>query len=70
MVISALKWQILAPILPKLAQIAFTLCQPLLLRRLLKYLADDEQNPNIGYCLIGAYGVVYVGIAVRTQHLY
>ncbi|KAL5448960.1 hypothetical protein PMIN07_004119 [Paraphaeosphaeria minitans] len=68
-VISALKWQIMAPILPRLAQVAFTLCQPILLRRLLKYLADDEQNPNIGYGLVGAYGVVYIGMAI-TNALY
>ncbi|OAG06384.1 P-loop containing nucleoside triphosphate hydrolase protein [Paraphaeosphaeria sporulosa] len=68
-VFSALKWQIMAPVLPRLAQVAFTLCQPVLLRRLLKYLADDEQNPNIGYGLIGAYGVVYIGMAI-TNALY
>ena len=57
----------MAPILPRLAQVAFTLCQPLLLRRLLKFLADDERDPNVGYGLVGAYGVVYAGMAVCNQ---
>ncbi|KAF2449993.1 putative multidrug resistance protein [Karstenula rhodostoma CBS 690.94] len=68
-VFSALRWQVMAPILPRLAQVGFTLCQPLLLRRLLKYLTEDEHNQKIGYGLIGAYGVVYIGMAI-TNALY
>lgn len=63
---AALKWYTVLPILPRLAQVAFTLCQPLLLRRLLNYLANrgDKESSNIGYGLIGAYAVVYVSMAV------
>jgi ATP-binding cassette subfamily C (CFTR/MRP) protein 1 len=63
---AALKWYSVLPILPRLAQVAFTLCQPLLLRRLLSYLANrgDKESFNIGYGLIGAYAVVYISMAV------
>lgn len=63
-----LKWHALLPIVPRLAQVAFTLCQPLLLRRLLNYLSNrgQNENPSIGYGLIGAYGVVYTGMAVSN----
>lgn len=49
--------------------LAFTICQPLILSRFLEFLQDTTQPANIGYGLIGAYGVVYLGIAV-SQALY
>lgn len=56
------------PIIPRLALLALTFCQPLLLRRLLDYLKhSDVEDKNIGYGLIGAYFVVYVGLAVSTM---
>ena len=65
---SLLKWPILVPIIPRLALLAFTFCQPLLLRRLLDYLNhSDVEDKNIGYGLIGAYFVVYVGLAVSRM---
>lgn len=64
---SLLKWPIIVPIIPRLALLALTFCQPLLLRRLLNYLKhSDVEDKNIGYGLIGAYFVVYVGLAVST----
>lgn len=55
------------PIIPRLALLALTFCQPLLLRRLLDYLKhSDVEDKNIGYGLIGAYFVVYVGLAVSA----
>ncbi|KAG9958555.1 P-loop containing nucleoside triphosphate hydrolase protein, partial [Aureobasidium melanogenum] len=67
---SLLKWPILVPIIPRLALLALTFCQPLLLRRLLDYLKhSDVEAKNIGYGLIGAYFVVYVGLAT-TSALY
>lgn len=57
------------PIIPRLALLALTFCQPLLLRRLLDYLKhSDVESKNIGYGLIGAYFVVYVGLAVSAVH--
>jgi ATP-binding cassette subfamily C (CFTR/MRP) protein 1 len=65
----ALKWHAVMPILPRLTQVAFTLCQPLLLRRLLNYLANrkDQESSSIGYGLIGAYAIVYIGMAVSAH---
>jgi len=67
--LGALKAEIMLPIPPRMAQVALTLCQPLLLRRLLSYLtrSDEHENPNIGYGLIGAYGVVYTGMAASIS---
>ncbi|KAH0019295.1 P-loop containing nucleoside triphosphate hydrolase protein, partial [Aureobasidium melanogenum] len=68
--LSLLRWPILVPIIPRLALLALTFCQPLLLRRLLDYLKhSDVEDKNIGYGLIGAYFVVYVGLAT-TSALY
>jgi len=66
-IFSLLKWPILVPMIPRLALLALTFCQPLLLRRLLDYLNNsDVEDNNIGYGLIGAYFVVYVGLAVSA----
>lgn len=62
----AVPW--LLPIAPRVALIAFKFMQPLFLERLLGYLqesqATDEPNHNIGYGLIGAALLIYVGMAV------
>jgi ATP-binding cassette, subfamily C (CFTR/MRP), member 1 len=57
---------ITAPAFSRAVLIAFTFCQPLLLKRLLGYLsnATERKDIKIGYGLIGAYGLVYMGIAV------
>jgi hypothetical protein len=64
--IGVLKWPILLPVIPKLALIRFTFCQPFLVNRFLNYLQDpaEDSTPNVGYALIGAYGLVYSGMAV------
>ncbi|KAF4969630.1 hypothetical protein FSARC_3209 [Fusarium sarcochroum] len=67
--INTLRWSIIAVILPRLALLAFTICQPLILNRLLVFLDDASQSINIGYGLIAAYGLVYSGIAI-SQALY
>ncbi|KAJ4131432.1 hypothetical protein NW768_005618 [Fusarium equiseti] len=67
--ISTLRWPIVAVIVPRLALLAFTICQPLILNRLLVFLDDTSQPINIGYGLIGSYGLVYIGIAL-SQALY
>lgn len=65
-ILKTLRWPILVPVIPRLILIGFTLCQPLLVNRFLDYLQDSErgQDANIGYGLIGAYGLVYFGMAV------
>ncbi|KAK1844661.1 ABC multidrug transporter [Colletotrichum chrysophilum] len=61
----ALRWSIMAPVMPRLAQVAFTLCQPLLLRKFLRYLAGEATFVgNTGYAFIITYGLVYLGIAI------
>lgn len=58
-----LKVPLLAPILPRLALIAFTFCQPLLIERLLNYLSNPNLDQNFGYGFIGASVFIYSGIA-------
>ena len=64
----ALKWAILSPVLARVVLIAFTISQPLLLRTLLDHLQkpDAETSGNVGHGLIGAYGLVYLGLALTT----
>lgn len=66
--LKSLKWQFLAPVLPRLAQTGFTICQPFLLVKLLGYLQAKPSTAAEaqGYGLIGAYGLVYFGIAIST----
>ncbi|KAL9569400.1 hypothetical protein ACKAV7_006455 [Fusarium commune] len=67
--VMTLRWSIIAVVLPRLALLAFTICQPLILNRLLVFLDDTSQPLNIGYGIIAAYGLVYPGIAL-SQALY
>lgn len=62
--ISTLKWPLAGVVLPRLLQLAFTICQPLVLNRFLTFLEQPEESINRGYGLIGAYGLVYLGIAL------
>ena len=52
--------------IPKLLLIGFLYAQPLLINRAIELASLPEQQPfnNIGYGLIGAYALVYIGIAV------
>ncbi|RDW82953.1 hypothetical protein BP5796_04444 [Coleophoma crateriformis] len=59
----AFKWALLAPVIPRLVLMAFTFCQPLLLNTFIKYLEDPTAGDDVGYGLIGAYGLVYFGLA-------
>ena len=63
------KWELLAPVFPRLVLIAFTMCQPLLLNRFINYLSGTQgsESANIGYGLVAAYGVVYLGLAVSCS---
>lgn len=62
-------WPIIIPVIPRLALLAFTMCQPLMLQRLLGYLQDPIQSgdPKVGYGLIGAAVIIYVGMAVSIS---
>lgn len=58
----------LAVVPAKLCLLAFTLGQPFLIQRSVEWFSEpkSEASNNIGYGLIGAYGLVYIGIAVRS----
>jgi ABC-type multidrug transport system fused ATPase/permease subunit len=61
----ALAVPLLLPVAPRIALGAFQFCQPFLIETLLRYLElpSDESSKNIGYGLIGATVLIYVGIA-------
>ncbi|PLB43887.1 ABC multidrug transporter [Aspergillus steynii IBT 23096] len=67
-------WQLLAAIVPRACLVGLNVCQPLLLHRSLSFSAepDTSNTTNAGYGLIGAYILVYTGMAVsmgQYQHL-
>jgi ATP-binding cassette subfamily C (CFTR/MRP) protein 1 len=64
-----LKWPVLAVVPPRLCLIGFNFCQPFLINRAVTYSQEPStsQTTNIGYGLIGAYVIVFVGIAVRLH---
>ncbi|PHH65591.1 hypothetical protein CDD81_2026 [Ophiocordyceps australis] len=66
--LSAHSRMILAGALPKLCLIAFLFTQPLLVERAMSFASTPDQPVfnNVGYGLIGAYALVYTGIAVST----
>ncbi|KAL9595555.1 MAG: hypothetical protein Q9219_006375 [cf. Caloplaca sp. 3 TL-2023] len=71
---SRFKWRLLAAVPPRLALIGFNFCQPFLIERAIAFNREpvNESSTNAGYGLIGAYFIVYCGIAVTTgqyQHL-
>ncbi|EXF80647.1 ABC transporter [Colletotrichum fioriniae PJ7] len=57
-----------AAIVPKLFQIAFNYAQPFLIDEAIRLASQPQQQPynNRGFGLIGAYVIVYTGIAVST----
>ena len=59
-----LKVSLLLPIIPWLVLIAFTICQPLFIERLLRYLSEPTLDANTGYGLIGACFLIYLGMNV------
>ena len=69
-----LGWHILSVAPPRLGLIAFNFCQPFLIQRAISFSEepDTQGSKNVGYALIGAYFLVYTGIAVtmgQYQHL-
>lgn len=61
---------LMLPIIPRLFQIGFTYAQPFLVTEAIALANTPQQQPftNIGYGLIGAYILVYFGIAVSFIH--
>ncbi|KAL5364489.1 P-loop containing nucleoside triphosphate hydrolase protein [Aspergillus floccosus] len=56
--------QLLLPIPPRVALIACSICQPLFIQSLVTSLSQSEPNPNVGYGLIGAAILIYLGIGI------
>ncbi|KAL5115336.1 hypothetical protein ACEQ8H_006781 [Pleosporales sp. CAS-2024a] len=63
-----LKWPVLSVVPPRLCLIGFNFCQPFLINRAVKFSQQPvtPQTTNIGYGLIGAYFLVFLGMAVST----
>ncbi|TVY47392.1 ABC transporter [Lachnellula occidentalis] len=74
--ISATFWALIRPfaaaVIPRLCLVGFKFCQPLLIKRLIIDLQQPVTNntSNQSYGLIGAYGIVYLGIAISTGIYY
>lgn len=72
--VSALKWQIAAAVTSRLCLVAFTLCQPLFINRVVNFVLEpeSEETKAIGIGLIGAAALIYIGIAVGycPEHLF
>ncbi|KPM36182.1 Multidrug resistance-associated protein 1 [Neonectria ditissima] len=73
-VLRTLKMPILAIVLPRLCFIGFTFCQPFLISATLEWSERDKDSDDKdqGYGIIGAWFIVYVGIAITSgqyQHL-
>ncbi|KAL2131166.1 hypothetical protein VTI74DRAFT_5453 [Chaetomium olivicolor] len=64
-VAKALAVPLLLPVGPRIALTAFQFCQPFLIQTLLSYLQQpaETSSRNVGYGLIGATALIYVGIA-------
>lgn len=62
----ALLPRLLSPVIPRLCKVGFMVAQPILLLRLIRFLDDRPLSPNDGYGLLGAYALVYLGIAVTN----
>ncbi|KAI9726756.1 MAG: hypothetical protein M1828_000612 [Chrysothrix sp. TS-e1954] len=60
-----LRYQLLAGILPRLACVGFTFAQPFLIEQALDLVnTPGPKTNNAAYGMIGAYAIVYIGIAV------
>lgn len=64
------KWHIFAAIPPRLVFSALTYTQPFLISRMVDYVSSPASplDRQIGFGMVGAYGLVYLGIAVGESH--
>lgn len=68
-VASALRWPLLIPIPARLALIGFRYCQPFLLSAAVNHIEQpqDRRSRDVGFGLIGATAIIYIGIAVSRR---
>ena len=66
-----LKWPLLAVIVPRACLTGLSFCQPFLINKaiILSVEPVTDKTNNVGYGLIGAYFLVYTGIAVSPIEL-
>jgi ATP-binding cassette, subfamily C (CFTR/MRP), member 1 len=63
----ALKFNLVASGIPRLLLIGLKYAQPFLLSRTISYVGDrDNQPANVGWGLVGAYAIIYIGLAILT----
>jgi len=64
-----LRWDIFIIVLPRLSLVAFNISQPFLINRAINFIDTSKtvQPNNVGYGLIGAFALVYIGIAVNSS---
>ncbi|KAG9235150.1 hypothetical protein BJ875DRAFT_495249 [Amylocarpus encephaloides] len=60
------KWPILRGIFPRIAQIGFFFAQPYLVGRFTLFISNESSPKTSGYGLIGAFALVYSGLAIST----
>ncbi|KAM3068089.1 hypothetical protein ACMFMF_009454 [Clarireedia jacksonii] len=62
------KWPFLSIVIPRLCVVALSVSQPFLVQEAINFVTkpNSQQNTDIGYGLIGGYGLIYIGIAVMT----
>lgn len=57
--------RLLCPVIPRLCVLTFTLLQPILMLKLLRWL-EDTSAEDLGYGILGAYSITYTGLAIAT----
>lgn len=65
-VLESLRNALMRGVFPRLCLIGFKFAQPFLINRIILFVESGgrEDSKNIGYGLIGATGLIYVGLAV------
>lgn len=64
--LSGLRWEVLGIFFPKLCYISLSLCQPFLIQKAVTFVqaAGSSGSNDTGYGLIGAFSLVFTGLAV------
>ncbi|GAW18308.1 hypothetical protein ANO14919_077830 [Xylariales sp. No.14919] len=70
----AFRWEVLLIVFPKLAYVALSLSQPFLIQEAVSFVQNTGagNNNDVGYGLIGAFALVYTGLAITmgwSSHL-
>lgn len=67
-VLDSLKLPIILAIFPRLCLIGFKFAQPFLINRVIDFVgqSDTPESKNIGYGLIGATALIYIGLSASS----